>query len=163
MEPSAAAQAAVNTVSAALQTSGITMSDYIFILLEHPKLQEHPCTVNLVNNTAEIIMALSNHPYSKDSAFNWAATTMRKKYSETIKSLIACEEWHFNASHACAKQLEDFWIEDMAMKMKELAPDLWLMLDVLLMGNSQVPLTQNPCPARVSRNRLQVLIASLCW
>ena len=132
---SAAAQAAVNTVSSALQISGLSVSDYVVILLEQPKLQEHPCTVNLVNNATKIIMALSTHLYSKDSAFNWAAMTMRKKYSDAIKRLISCEEWHFNASHASAKQLEDFQIEEMAVKMKELAPDLWLMLDVLLMGN----------------------------
>jgi len=78
MEPSAAAQAAINTVSATLQTSGLSVSDYIVILLEQPKLWEHSCTVNLVNNATKIITALSSHPYSKDSAFNWAAMTVRK-------------------------------------------------------------------------------------
>ncbi|KAF8150232.1 hypothetical protein B0H34DRAFT_826645 [Crassisporium funariophilum] len=97
-------------------------------------LNEHPCTVNLVNNANEIIKAFSCHPRSQGSAFGWAAATMKKKYSESIKSLISNEEWHFNASHASAKQLEDFRIEDMAVTMKELAPDLWLVLDILLMG-----------------------------
>jgi hypothetical protein len=40
----------------------------------------------------------------------------------------------FNASHVSAKQLEVFYIEDMAFKMKELVPNLWLTLDILLMG-----------------------------
>jgi len=83
--------------------------------------------------------AFSHHLNSKDSAFDWASTTMRKKYSESIKSLVCCEEWHFNASHASAKELEDFRIEDMAVTMRRLAPDLWLILDVLLMGDRKHP------------------------
>ena len=47
---------------------------------------------------------------------------MREKYWETIKSLISCEEWHFNASHSSENKLKDIWIEDMIVKMKELAP-----------------------------------------
>jgi len=51
--------------------------------------------------------------------------------------LVSCEEWHFNTSHASAKELEDFQIEDMAIVMKRLAPNLWLLLDMLLMGDKK--------------------------
>jgi len=141
MELSSASQAALDIISVAFQSSGLSVSNYVITLLEHQMLEEHPCTVDLINNADKIIEAFSYHPRSRSSAFNWAAATMKKKYSESIKSLISNEEWHFNASHASAKQLEDFRIEDMALKMKELAPDLWLMLDILLMG-TRIPLPE---------------------
>jgi hypothetical protein len=53
--------------------------------------------------------------------------------------LVSREEWHFNASRASAKELEDFRIEDMAVTMRTLAPDLWLILDMLLMGDRKHP------------------------
>jgi hypothetical protein len=60
---------------------------------------------------------------------------MKKKYSESIKNLASVQDWHFNASHASAQDLDNFRIEDMATEMKKLAPDLWFILDVLLMGD----------------------------
>lgn len=139
MELSAASQAALDHVSAAFRTSGLSVSDYIIALLENQTLAESPCTINLVNNAKRIIKAFSCHPYSQDLAFDWATATIQKKYSQSIKNLVAREQWHFNASHASAQELENFQIEDMALKMKELAPDLWLMLDILLVGNRKHP------------------------
>lgn len=139
MEPSPASRAALDIISVAFGASGLSVSDYLITLLETRALDEHPCTVNLVNNTDKILSAFLHHPYSKDSAFDWATTIMRKTYSESIRNLISSEEWHFNASHASAKQLEEFRIEDMALKMKELAPDLWFILDVFLMGERKPP------------------------
>jgi hypothetical protein len=43
--------------------------------------------------------------------------------------------WHFSALHASEKQLEDFWIEDLAERMERLAPELWDMLGVVLSAN----------------------------
>ena len=113
-QPSPASLAALDAVSLALETSKLSLSDYVVTLLKYQALQDHPSTVDLVNNTTKIMTAFSHHLNSKISAFDWASTIMRRKYSEGIKLLVSCEEWHFNASHASAKELKDFRIEDMA-------------------------------------------------
>ena len=46
--------------------------------------------------------------------------------------MTANDDWHFNVDHASAADLEDFKIEEMAATMKELAPDLWILLQILL-------------------------------
>ncbi|KAJ7212805.1 hypothetical protein C8J57DRAFT_982743, partial [Mycena rebaudengoi] len=51
---------------------------------------------------------------------------------QAIRILTANDDWHFNAEHASAADLEDFKIEEMAATMKKLAPDLWTLLQILL-------------------------------
>ena len=136
MDISCSALATLEVVSAAFDST-LSLSDYIVALLEHPSLNRHRCTLNLINETDRILEAFSHHANSKDHTFEWASTTMKKKYSESIKLLASREEWQFNAGNASAKELESFRIEDMATDMKNLAPDLWVLLDLLLLGEWQ--------------------------
>ena len=76
---------------------------------------------------------------------------MKKKYIDSIKELTYNEDWHFNASHASAKDLEDFHIEDMALNMKMLAPDLWNILGLLLTGDK---ISQRQCAEKDSNGDL---------
>ena len=71
------------------------------------------------------------------TVFTWANEIVKKRYLDSIKELTCNEEWHFNASHASAKDLEDFRIKDMAIKMKILAPELWDILGLLLSGDQR--------------------------
>jgi hypothetical protein len=86
---------------------------------------------------SNIITALSRHSHSAGSAFAWANDIVKKKHIESIKELTRNEDWHFNASHASAQDLDDFRIEDMALKMKSLAPDLWNILGLLLSSDQR--------------------------
>ncbi|KAF8144248.1 hypothetical protein K438DRAFT_1488274, partial [Mycena galopus ATCC 62051] len=59
------------------------------------------------------------------------------KYAESICNLAGKENgWRFSAANTSAKQLENFRIEDMATKMKKLAPGIWDLLGLLLSANS---------------------------
>jgi hypothetical protein len=61
---------------------------------------------------------------------------MKARYASSIRELTRKEHgWHFSALRASAKQLEDFRIEDMAEKMKNLAPELWDMLGSVLLAD----------------------------
>jgi hypothetical protein len=122
--------------------SELTVSDFILTLLEDSKLQTHLCTLVLVKESSAIITALSRHSCSADSVFTWANGVVKKKYIESIKELTANEECHFNASHASPQALNDFRIEDMGLKMKDLAPDLWNILGILLSGHQR---SQSQC------------------
>ena len=112
----------------AVHKSELTVSDFILTLLEDSKLQTHLCTLVLVKESSTIITALSQHSHSADSVFAWANGVLKKKYIESIKELTTNKERHFNASHASAQALDGFHIEDMGLKMKALAPDLWNIL-----------------------------------
>ncbi|KAJ7908542.1 hypothetical protein B0H13DRAFT_2233244 [Mycena leptocephala] len=60
----------------------------------------------------------------------------RSHYAQLIRDLADKENgWHFSAANTSAKQLQDFRIEDMAMRMKALAPELWDLLGLLLSAN----------------------------
>jgi hypothetical protein len=126
-------QAVINTFDPLV--SNLTVSEFVLGILKEPSLHSHPCTLSLVNNASNIIIALSQHLHSATSAFTWANETVKKRYIDSIKELTRNEDWHFNASHASAKDLEEFRIEDMALKMKVLAPDLWNILGLLLSGD----------------------------
>jgi hypothetical protein len=118
-----------------LHASDLTIAEFVLALLEDSNLETHPCTQTLVKYSPNIIAALSRH--SASSVFTWANDIVKKKYAESIKELTHNEEWHFNASHASAQDLDDFRIEEMALKMKMLAPDLWNILGLLLSGDQR--------------------------
>jgi hypothetical protein len=64
---------------------------------------------------------------------------MKKMYSESIQMLSCNADWHFNTSHASAQDIKEFCIEGMAEEMKELAPDLWDILGIMLLGDKKRP------------------------
>ncbi|KAJ7899234.1 hypothetical protein B0H14DRAFT_3104540 [Mycena olivaceomarginata] len=55
------------------------------------------------------------------------------KYAAAIRDLTRKENgWHFVPSRAAMEKLEEFRIEDMAREMKELSPELWDLIGLLL-------------------------------
>ncbi|KAK7015395.1 hypothetical protein R3P38DRAFT_3321655 [Favolaschia claudopus] len=125
-------QSQVKYISDALGEARVTASDFVLTLLERQSLQDHECTINLLDNSERIIDAFSKNARSAPSTYTWARKFIQKKTMEAIRILTANEDWHFNAEHASAKDLEDFKIEEMAADMKEMAPDLWHLLQLLL-------------------------------
>ncbi|KAK6978314.1 hypothetical protein R3P38DRAFT_3235823 [Favolaschia claudopus] len=57
---------------------------------------------------------------------------MSKQTAKAIRNSDRKRRLHFNAEHASAEDLEDFKIEEMVGQMKELAPDLWSLIQILL-------------------------------
>ncbi|KAJ7090155.1 hypothetical protein C8R44DRAFT_835959 [Mycena epipterygia] len=61
---------------------------------------------------------------------------MKLKYAGLIRDLADKENgWHFSAANTSAEQLQKFRIEDMALQMKDPAPELWDLLGLLLSAN----------------------------
>jgi len=89
----------------------LTLAQFILTLLEDSSLKTHPCTLALTKDTDNIITALSQHPDSTGSILTWANNIVKKKYLASIKELTRNKDWHFNASHASAGDLDDFRIE----------------------------------------------------
>ncbi|KAJ6567851.1 hypothetical protein B0H10DRAFT_2200069 [Mycena sp. CBHHK59/15] len=59
-------------------------------------------------------------------------------FAPCVRDLAEKENgWHFSAANTSAEQLQNFRIEDMAIQMKVLAPELWDLLGLLLSANRQ--------------------------
>ncbi|KAJ7081388.1 hypothetical protein B0H15DRAFT_786424, partial [Mycena belliarum] len=127
----------IDRVANVLNQENVTASDFVLTLLERESLRDLPCTSSLLNNAEQIIDAFSKNPASAPSTYVWARKAIQKKTTESIKILTANHNWHFNAEHAAAADLEDFKIEAMAAEMKSLAPDLWGLLQLLLSRDSR--------------------------
>jgi hypothetical protein len=54
-----------------------------------------------------------------------------------MKSLCENQEWQFNVSQSSAEKLNNFCIKEMVLALKGLTPDVWAMLDLLLMGDRE--------------------------
>ncbi|KAJ7721904.1 hypothetical protein B0H16DRAFT_1790230 [Mycena metata] len=126
------ARSQIDRIADVLQQEHVPAADFVITLLERNSYRDHPCTKSLVDNAPAIIDLFAKHPDSSESTFRWARNTIQKRTADSIKRLTANQDWHFDASHASAKDLEDFQIEEMAREMKEIAPDLWNLLHLLL-------------------------------
>ncbi|KAJ7710452.1 hypothetical protein B0H17DRAFT_1155424 [Mycena rosella] len=63
---------------------------------------------------------------------------MCRKYAEAIRNLVKKENgWHFVPTRAAMEKLEDFQIEDMAREMKDISPELWDLIGLLLSADKQ--------------------------
>ena len=61
---------------------------------------------------------------------------MKGKYTKDIRDLVDIENgWHFSDIHTSEKQLKAFCIEDMALKMQQLAPEHWDLLGLMLLAD----------------------------
>ncbi|KAF7969309.1 hypothetical protein HWV62_27741 [Athelia sp. TMB] len=121
-----------------LEEWNITASQVVLTLLKDDDLREHALTEDLVSHTRDILSAFQNHPASSKSAMEWAGEVMRKTYAQSIREMSHKNNgWHFGALHTSAAQLRDFRIEDMAEKMKRMAPELWAMLGLMLAANGR--------------------------
>lgn len=120
----------------ALEDWNVTASQVILTLLKDEGLQEHALTQDLLSHTQEIMSAFRDNPVSSRSAMDWAAGVMQNTYAQSIREMAHISNgWHFGAFRASEAKLKDFRIEDMAEKMKKMAPELWAMLGLMLSAN----------------------------
>ena len=138
-----------------LETHNVTASNFVLLLLRDNRLQDLPCTQNLIDQADEILQAFYEHPKSSKSALTWANDLMKSRYAASVRELANKENrWHFGALHASAQKLQEFRIEDMAQKMEELAPELWDLLG--LIGFATVSVLPAVLPKRVTRVRVRL-------
>ncbi|KAF5313897.1 hypothetical protein D9619_013000 [Psilocybe cf. subviscida] len=118
--------------------SGVNLPGFLLNLLHNPAYKDDQCTLDIIKNARGIVDGFNLHMPSRELLLAWAHTVVKKAYSAEIKELIGNEEWHFNAGQTLASQIQEFRIEDLAAKMQKLAPELWGILDLLLMGERKL-------------------------
>ncbi|KAG1896739.1 uncharacterized protein F5891DRAFT_932850, partial [Suillus fuscotomentosus] len=88
---------------------------------------------DLVAHSPDILAAFLQHPSKEDTFTNSVCKLVHEQYIADIRKISSEHAgWHFGASSATTKQLEDFSIEEMAWEMETSAPALWNLLGGLL-------------------------------
>ncbi|KAI0085494.1 hypothetical protein BDY19DRAFT_996633 [Irpex rosettiformis] len=80
-----------------------------------------------------LLNSLASHPPLQDATERFAFGLVTGKLKREVVRLAEKDSgWHVSAKNARADQLESFTIDDMGCRMKELAPNLAMLLDFLL-------------------------------
>ncbi|KAJ6518270.1 hypothetical protein C8R47DRAFT_918763, partial [Mycena vitilis] len=116
----------------------LNISDFLVSLLGHSAFNDHPSVDHLLIHTEDVLNAFLAHPKSAQPVLHWANSLIKGKYAEAIQNLTRKENgWHFVPTRAAMEKLEEFQIEDMAREMKELSPELWDLIGLLLSADKQ--------------------------
>lgn len=85
---------------------------------------------SLLKHTNDIFAAL----YSQDAGFRQQVQQQQVgTCTRELRDLVDIKNgWHFSAIHATSEKIEDFSLDDMGSKMKEVAPHLFGLLDMLV-------------------------------
>ncbi|KAK7050478.1 hypothetical protein R3P38DRAFT_2605107 [Favolaschia claudopus] len=133
-----ASQTQLAELLSAFDRQQLFVSDFVVSLLKHSGFQDHPHVDHLVAHADDILNAFLAHPKSSQPVLLWANLLIKKKYAESIRMLCRKENgWHFAPTRAQMEKLEEFRIEDMAREMKDLCPDLWDLIGLLLSADKQ--------------------------
>ena len=117
----------------AFEQSDTTVSNFIILLLKDKSFREHACTKDLIAHLTHILDAFLSHPKLSQSTWDWANHIVKQRYATAIRDLADKDNgWHFGALHASESRLQEFQVENMASQMKQLAPELWDMLGLML-------------------------------
>ncbi|KAJ6578606.1 hypothetical protein B0H10DRAFT_1836287 [Mycena sp. CBHHK59/15] len=123
----------------ALDNQCLIIPGFVVSILSHSAFAEHPAVLHLLSHSEDVLNALLDHPGTKQFTLDWANTIIKAKYSLAIKNLAHKENgWHFVPTHAATETLETFRIEEMAQDMKELSPELWDLIGLLLSADQRI-------------------------
>ncbi|KAF9231987.1 hypothetical protein BU15DRAFT_81749 [Melanogaster broomeanus] len=122
-----------------MQSCQITAGQLVLSLLTDRE-QEHHSVNDLVPRAIDVFSAFLQHPSMQEQLKDFIFTRAGSTYRDEIVSLASqTSGWHFGASSATTKQLENFSLEDMAEGMLARAPTLWRMLGMLLGDDQTAP------------------------
>ena len=122
--------AQINKILSVLNDSGCTPADFILSLLQTPTVNSS-AVKSIYESTQAILESLTRG--DSQLVVNWAMTHATRTCTNEIAQLAKQENgFHFIAPKATKKQLKEIDINDMATRMQEHAPVMWLLLDNLL-------------------------------
>ncbi|KAG2126962.1 uncharacterized protein EDB93DRAFT_1271912, partial [Suillus bovinus] len=116
----------------------VSVSAFVISLLESPyEFSQFPIN-DLAAHFTTILATSLAHPNLNSLIVSWASTLCTERLKQSVVQLSKEENgWHFSATNVLAEQLEEFQLEDMAKDIKDIALDLWHLLDALLSANQK--------------------------
>ncbi|KAG1906108.1 uncharacterized protein F5891DRAFT_942241 [Suillus fuscotomentosus] len=103
----------VDAILEAFNLIGISVSEFLVVLLTNPNYITHENTINLRSCSPHITKLLAEHPEaSAGDVLKWASDIIKHRCALEIQELSAKKPgYHFLALHASVEQLEEFDIE----------------------------------------------------
>ncbi|KAG2336030.1 hypothetical protein BDR05DRAFT_1006230 [Suillus weaverae] len=131
-------QAQVIHILQTLTELNVSVSAFVMSLLESPhKFCQFPINDLAAHFTMVLATSLA-HPNLNSSVVSWASTLYTEQLKQSVVQLSKEEHgWHFSTTNVLAEQLEEFWLEDMAKDIEHVTPDMWHLLDALLLANQR--------------------------
>ena len=122
----------------ALEHCQTTASQFLQAVLTHQHYHDHPVVEDLLLHSTEILDAFLAHPIKNQNFMQHCAKLISSSYLKEIHH-VASEDrgWHFGASTATTKQLEDFNLNVMAHDIEVHAPGIWTFVGLLLESNEK--------------------------
>src|ERR1700678_2751162 len=129
----------INSVLKLLDEHGITTSQFVLTLLTKD-FSGQTASRDLLNHINEIFSAFilyddTSRQTALQCAFNTATNTLQEEMCLLTRKETGV---HFLARKTTESKLLEFNIPEMAMKMKDLAPHLWELLNILLEANPRL-------------------------
>ncbi|KAF8152227.1 hypothetical protein B0H34DRAFT_821021 [Crassisporium funariophilum] len=128
----------MDSVYKVLIANGTTISNVLMELLSDTKYQSHPMVTDLCAHADQLCAVLQFASTTASWGKNqdngqWAFNYVKRKYKDEIRKLVVdIPEFKFSAVHASAEQIDEFKVDEMADKIKDVAPNLWDILGELL-------------------------------
>ena len=115
------------------ERTGISVEDFISTLLTTSDYQFHPLAQSLKNNIKNILDVFQTTESTSEVVASWALTAANDVYQSQMETLTDKESgFHFLAKSTTEEKLTTFNMENVASQIRNIAPDLWSLFDILL-------------------------------
>ncbi|KAH9929412.1 uncharacterized protein B0H18DRAFT_1209856, partial [Fomitopsis serialis] len=127
--------AQIQFIRKALLEARVSLSELVLESLDDKTFAGFTFFEGLNANLGLILAASARNTRTSAVTRRWAHQEMKAHYHRVARELTDKDNgWHLGAVHMKAEQVLDFRIEDMAARMRSLAPELWELIVFLLSG-----------------------------
>lgn len=111
-------------------------ADFIISLLKNAELTDNTPVEEMAQRLDEILGAMKQNKDTSPQLLKWANEHVQSTYASEILTLVRTTQgFHFGARKATAAELGAIDIDTIASNMRELAPELWDLLGLLLLAD----------------------------
>ncbi|KAG1849658.1 hypothetical protein DFJ58DRAFT_662285 [Suillus subalutaceus] len=116
-----------------LQDNGLSTSTFMSGILESSHVEHQDAKLSLRSNASQMCTLLNANEDSHSSVLSWAIALVHTELCREVAELSLQQHGlHFRATSVTVEQLETLLIDQLAMKMKTVAPHLWNLMMALL-------------------------------
>ncbi|KAG1859840.1 hypothetical protein F4604DRAFT_1530432, partial [Suillus subluteus] len=116
-----------------LQQNNLSAAGFVSAILDSGYAVHTASQDSLTTNAAQICAQLYNNEDSHPSVFAWAAGTLHAELCKEVAELsVEQHGLHFKATSTMVEQLETMFMNQLAMTMQSVAPNLWNLISGLL-------------------------------
>jgi hypothetical protein len=116
-----------------LQDNGLSTSAFMSSVLKSSHVEHQDAKISLTSNTSQLYTLLNTNEDSHPSVFSWAIALMHTALCQEVAKLSLQQHGlHFRATSVTVEQLETLLMDQLATKIKMVAPHLWNLMMALL-------------------------------